>query len=335
MITRINPEHNKESWQLELARAISDPAELFKRLHLDTAKLPASLIAHKDFRLRVTDSYLRCIEPGNPNDPLLLQVLPQGLEVNQSPGDFLLDPVGDADATQTPGLIHKYHGRVLLVTTGACAIHCRYCFRRHFPYSESSAGRDLWQQALAYLAGQPDVDEVILSGGDPLTLSDEKLESLVQQLEAIPHIKTLRVHSRLPIVLPSRVTPTLLDLLENTRLKTVIVVHSNHANELSTAVGDALRQLKQRHFTLLNQAVLLKNVNNDVFTLKTLSKSLFDHGVLPYYLHVLDKVAGAAHFDIADHDAQQLVEALRQQLPGYLVPKLVRETSGEASKTPL
>ncbi|MFN3785962.1 MAG: EF-P beta-lysylation protein EpmB, partial [Thiothrix sp.] len=249
---------------------------------------------------------------------------------------FNVDPVGDQLAQVAAGVLHKYHGRVLLVTTGACAVHCRYCFRRHFPYSDFNPVKAEWEPALSYLRKHPDVQEVILSGGDPLTLSDERLAVFFKQLEALAHIKRVRFHTRLPVVLPSRVDAGFLAVLANIPQQKILVIHANHAQELAADdVSAALVALKQAGVTLLNQAVLLRGVNDNVAAQVALSESLFAHGVLPYYLHVLDKVAGAAHFDVPEAEAMALLAQVRERLPGFLVPKLVREIAGEATKMPL
>ncbi len=334
MIPRIQSE-TTPAWQRELAACITTPEELYRRLHLDPADLPAALTASRAFRLRITTSYLARMRPGDPRDPLLLQVLPSGLELAAQPPEFGADPVGDRDASAAPGVLHKYHGRVLLVATGACAIHCRYCFRRHYPYADGTASRDVWHAAHDYLRRHAEVDEVILSGGDPLVLGDDKLAELTARLEAIPHLRRLRVHSRVPVVLPSRIDAQLLRWIRETRLQVVIVLHVNHARELDAEVGAALRALRAAGVTLLNQSVLLRGVNDSVETLGELSHALFEHGVLPYYLHLLDRVTGAAHFEVPASEAVGLHTALSERLPGYLVPRLVREVAGAASKTPV
>jgi EF-P beta-lysylation protein EpmB len=284
------------------------------------------------FKLRVTKSFAKRMQYGDARDPLLLQVLPLGEEHQQTAG-FSADPVGDLHAQKQPGLLHKYQGRVLLVATGSCAINCRYCFRREYPYSEASATQSQWQQSLEYIAADDSISEVILSGGDPLMLSDKRLDKLISHLEAIPHLKRLRVHSRLPVVLPSRITDGLVRRLSSSRLQAVMVIHSNHAQELDQEVGEAINKLKLAHITCLNQAVLLKNINNSLSALSDLSERLFEIGVLPYYLHLLDKVEGAAHFDVSESQAVHLMAQLQAQLPGYLVPKLVREIAGQPNKT--
>ncbi len=322
----------KSPWQQDLARAISDPAHLLTRLNLDAALLPAARAAAAQFPLRVTEHYLNLIEPGKLQDPLLRQVLPLADELVPTPG-FSTDPVGDAQASSGAGLLHKYQGRALLITTGACAIHCRYCFRRHFPYQADNALRH-WQALLTQLTAQPELTEVILSGGDPLCLSDQRLDALISQIEAVPHIQRLRLHSRLPLVLPNRLTNTLISRLQQSRLHTSLVLHTNHPTELSPALLPGLHALRQADVTLLNQSVLLAGVNDCVATLKQLSETLFAYGILPYYLHVLDPVQGAAHFAVAGSTRQQIAAELRAQLPGYLLPRIVREVVGAPAKLP-
>lgn len=267
----------------------------------------------------------------DPGDPLLRQVLPLGAE-RESVAGFTGDPVGDLAAMSVPGVLHKYHGRALLTATGACAVHCRYCFRRHFPYGVANAAADRWQTAIDYLEADSSIREVILSGGDPLTLSDRRLAELAQRLDAIPHVRRLRLHTRLPIVLPERVDAALLQWLGRTRLQVVVVVHTNHANEVDAAVTAALKALKVIGIELFNQSVLLRGVNDSADALADLSEALFEAGVTPYYLHLLDKVAGAAHFNVPHAEAKRLVEQLSARLPGYLLPRLVREVAGAPAK---
>lgn len=321
-------------WQHELRQAFARPAELLAFLELDpqTPQLAAGLT--RDFPLRVPRGFAERMRKGDARDPLLLQVWPAADEALQVPG-FVSDAVGDLQRARGGGLIHKYQGRVLLIATGACAVHCRYCFRRHFPYSEQLAVRAHWQAALDEIAGDDSISEVILSGGDPLSLADEKLAELVQALDQIAHVQRLRIHTRQPIVLPSRVDERLLAWLDATRLQTVFVLHANHAQELDQQVLQALRPLRERGIVLLNQSVLLRGVNDDADTLAALSERLLKCGVLPYYLHLLDRVQGAAHFEVAEAQAQGLMQALSARLPGYLVPKLVREIAGEPAKTPV
>ncbi len=321
-------------WQHLLANAITDSRTLLQRLQLPLEQLPALQRAQQDFNLRVPEPYLRRIEVGNPEDPLLLQILPQARESLQVPG-YVSDPLQESAANQQQGIIHKYRGRVLLIISGGCAINCRYCFRRHFPYQQNQLGKAQWQQALNYLDSDASIDEVIFSGGDPLAASDERLSGMFRDLQAIPHLRRLRLHSRLPVVIPQRVTGGLLSALQSNRLQTVLVNHVNHPRELDQQVIDAMTALKNSGVTLLNQSVLLRRVNDDSATLKALSEQLFSAGILPYYLHMLDPVAGASHFAIGESRARQLVGELTDQLPGYLVPKLVRELAGASAKVPL
>ena len=321
-------------WDGSAADIITDPAELLALLRLDLSTLPAVLAAARDFPLRVPRSYMRRIRPGDPADPLLLQVLGRSEELEEVPG-YSADPLDEAEHTPVPGILHKYQGRVLLMVTGACAVHCRYCFRRHFPYNEHLPTRDRLAAALDWLAGQGDISEVILSGGDPLSVSDRRLRELLAALEQIPHLKRLRIHSRLPVVMPERVSEGLLTMLGSSRLNPVMVVHANHGAELGSDVATALAALSAAGVRLLNQSVLLRGVNDDADTLAALSERLLEVGVLPYYLHQLDRVAGAAHFAVSDQQALQLVSSLHARLPGYLVPKLVREESGAPGKTAL
>ena len=320
------------AWQRELSEAIRDPVILCRRLGLPAGDTAGMLKAATEFPLRVPESWLSRIRPGDPKDPLLLQILPGALETVHAEG-FSRDPVGDLDARVGRGVLQKYAGRALLIATGACAIHCRYCFRRAFPYAEDTASRDRWRAALEELAGRPDISEVILSGGDPLTLSDERLGELVAGLESIPSIRRLRIHTRLPIVVPSRVDQRLTAWLKATSLPTVMAVHVNHPAELDGPTRQALRALEETGVTLLNQTVLLRGVNDSAAVLQTLSETLFENRVLPYYLHVLDPVQGAAHFNVPDSEAIQLHRALMECLPGYLVPRLVREVRGAPFKT--
>jgi len=317
-----------------MSEAITCPAELLKTLQLPLDLLPAAETAARQFPLRVPHPYLQRITPGNEQDPLLLQVLPLHAEQHAAPG-FVNDPVGDLDAMKAPGLLHKYHGRVLLMTTGACAIHCRYCFRRHFPYSGDQLGKHARRAALDYIRADPSITEVILSGGDPLSLSDDRLSSLVSELEAIPQLQRLRIHTRQPIVLPQRVDDALLGWLAASRLRVVMVLHANHPQELDPEVADAAARLSEAGVSLLNQSVLLQGINDHADTLGQLSTDLFGLGVLPYYLHQLDPVAGAAHFDCGRQRAIAIHQALLSTLPGYLVPRLVVEEAGKPSKTPV
>ena len=321
-------------WQTDMADAVRDPRELLALLDLDPEWLEPARRAAAAFPLRVPRPFLARIAKGDPYDPLLRQVLPLGEELTEVPG-YVRDPVGDMPSIAARGLLHKYAGRVLLITTGACGVHCRYCFRRHFPYSEENARSGEWQAALDYLKADTSIQEVILSGGDPLTLADERLATLVHSLEEIPHIKRLRIHTRQPVVLPSRVDEKLLAWLTACRLQKVVVLHVNHAREVDAAVREACARLSAAGVTLLNQTVLLRGVNDSAVTLVELSEALFTAQVLPYYLNLLDPVAGAAHFDVPEAEALGLMQVLRARLPGYLVPRLVREVPGAPSKMPV
>lgn len=331
MIPRSVGHWQMQDWRHDLREAITRPAELLQALELDPALLEPAIAAGRTFPLRVTKSYLARIRKGDPHDPLLRQILPLGEETSDSGG--MLDPVGDMDATKTPGVLCKYPGRALMITTAACPIHCRYCFRRHYPYSESQAGRDDWAGALDWLQRHPDIDEVILSGGDPLMLDDERLHDLVGRLDRVASLRRLRIHSRVPIALPSRITNELTGMLTASRLRTVVVIHANHPREFDQAVATGLARLAGSGTHLLNQSVLLRGVNDCATTLAALSHILFDHGVLPYYLHLLDDVRGAGHFRVGEDVALALHRSLQADLPGYLVPRLVREDAGNPSKT--
>ncbi len=322
------------SWQDIMADLVTDAADLLQRLALTPAQVGLSAAAMDQFPLRVPLPYLDRIEPGNPNDPLLLQVLPSVAETLSVPG-FSRDPVGESHYNPAPGLLRKYHGRALLLVTSSCAIHCRYCFRRHFPYEDNNPGRRQWQASLDLLRADESIEEVILSGGDPLAAPDRHLAWLVAELERIPHLRRLRIHTRLPIMIPQRVCQDLLQWLGASRLQTVVVIHCNHAREIDQAVVEACLQLRGVGATLLNQSVLLGGINDDAQSLAQLSARLLQAGVLPYYLHMLDKVEGAAHFDISQDRALALLAELRATLPGYLVPRLVREVDGDAAKTPV
>ena len=321
-----------QSWQIALANAIKKPEELLAQLGLTDRLMAIDPAALKQFPLRVPQSYINKMRHGDPEDPLLRQVFPLIDEaVNNQ--NFVTDPVGDQLAITSPGLLQKYNGRALLLTTGACAIHCRYCFRRHFPYNESNPLASQWQQTLSTLQQESDIDEVIISGGDPLALNDQKLAQMVSELEQIPHLKRLRIHTRLPIVLPERINDALLDWISSTRFKVIMVIHANHSNELTPIEAKALQKLTKANVQLLNQSVLLKGINDSVTALAALSEKLIEMAVVPYYLHLLDPVAGASHFDVSEKEGINLIEQLRTKLSGYLVPRLVREQQGKTSKT--
>ena len=334
MIQPSVPHWQGDNWKNSLATAIRDPAELLELLELPRHWLPAAINASQQFPLRVPHGFVARMKKGVPDDPLLLQVLPLHLELEAQSG-FVADPVGDLQAMKTPGLLQKYAGRVLLITTGACGIHCRYCFRRHFPYSEAHIDQTTWQRMIEVISADTSIHEVILSGGDPLSLSDERLLDLIRQLERIPHLTRLRVHTRLPVVVPERVTEGLLQGLSQSPLQLVMVIHVNHANELDDSASKALQSLRNCGITMLNQTVLLRKINDNKDALTGLSEALFAAGVLPYYLHQLDQVQGAGHFNVSDQEALELLGHCRAQLPGYLVPKLVREVQGSPYKLPL
>jgi L-lysine 2,3-aminomutase len=324
------------AWQRELAESTTDPQALLATLQLDPALLAGAQAANDSFGLRVTPSFLARMRRGDPNDPLLRQVLPLADELLDTEG-YEADPLREHAFTRAPGLLQKYAGRALLITTQACAIHCRYCFRREFPYSqqaEAGEGATRFQAALDVIAADSSIEEVILSGGDPLSLSDSRLTRITDALTAMPHVRRIRVHTRQPIVLPSRVDDGLLTWLRGIARPTVFVLHTNHPNEIDEAVRGACRDLRAAGVTLLNQSVLLRGVNDDTDTLVQLSRALMDAGVVPYYLHLPDRVRGTAHFDVTEARAQTLLGELSARLSGYLVPRLVREIPGATSKVP-
>lgn len=325
------PVGGTSAWQLELKRAIRNAAQLVAVLELPATLVEPARQAARGFPLFAPRPYVARMRPGDPADPLLRQVLPLAAELDQPPG-FSGDPVGDAAAKSTAGLLQKYTGRALLVTTGACAVHCRYCFRRHYPYSEGPRSIDDWQPTIDLLAADPTIDEVLLSGGDPLTLVDEQLAELARRLAEIPHLRRLRIHTRLPIVIPQRVTSELLDWLCGTRLAPIMVVHANHPQEIDAATAGALTKLVDAGIPVLNQSVLLRDVNDDADSLIELSRRLIDLRVMPYYLHQLDRVQGAAHFEVPISRGLELIEQMRRALPGYAVPRYVQEVAGEAHK---
>jgi EF-P beta-lysylation protein EpmB len=314
-----------------MATAYSSAEALARAVGVDQ---PVSDAAAGAFGLRVPASYVRRMRRGDPRDPLLLQVLPSYRELEDSPG-YTADPVGERAALRAPGLLQKYSGRALLITTQACAIHCRYCFRREFPYADQSTDAPRWSAALEEIERDESLEEIILSGGDPLSLSDARLRSLTDELAKIPHVRRLRVHTRQPIVLPSRVDSGLIAWLRGISLPTVFVLHCNHPNELDAEVLEACAALRAAGVTLLNQSVLLRGVNDTAEVLADLSRRLFEAGVLPYYLHVLDRVRGAAHFDVPETTARLIAGELAAHLPGYLVPRLVREVHGAPAKVTL
>lgn len=324
-------------WQKSLQEAISRPSELLELLGLPMETLGDTRQAQEaaqQFRLRVPQRFARLMEPGNPADPLLRQVLPLSRETHAATG-YSSDPLAETGKDPAPGILHKYQGRILLVLTGSCGIHCRYCFRRHFPYADRAWNHRDHETALEYLRQRPAIEEVILSGGDPLTVSDERLAALAKELAEIPHLKRLRIHSRMPVLLPERIDEAFLEWFSKGRLQPVLVVHANHPRELDGAVQAALSKLRQAGVAVLNQAVLLRGVNDSVEELQALSESLFEAGALPYYLYLLDRVDGAAHFEVPEEEARSLLADLAARLPGYLVPRLVREVPGARAKVPI
>ncbi|KOO06541.1 EF-P beta-lysylation protein EpmB [Vibrio hepatarius] len=332
IITR-NVDSVEQNWLKQLANGISDPQKLLEQLEIDPEPWQNGFDARKLFAQRVPQSFVERMQKGNPFDPLLRQVLPLSAEFEVHPG-YSNDPLQEQN-NDIPGLLHKYRNRALMIVKGGCAINCRYCFRRHFPYQENKGNKATWQQSLDYLAQHDELNEVILSGGDPLMAKDDELRWLIDHIADIPHIKRLRIHSRLPVVIPARVTDELVSLLAGTRLQVILVTHINHAQEINQELSDALSKLKRVGVTLLNQGVMLKGVNDSVDAQVQLSEALFDSGVLPYYIHVLDKVQGAAHFYISDQQAKAIMAGVIERVSGYLVPKLTREIGGRSSKTPL
>ncbi|EPM5526423.1 lysine 2,3-aminomutase [Acinetobacter baumannii] len=331
----INYLHQEQNWQSQLSDLITDPLELLNLLELSTDQLlSGAILASEKFKLRVPRAFVGKMNAKDPLDPLLLQVLPHHLELEEHP-EFVTDPLGEEAANQLPGVLHKYKSRFLLTLTGACAVHCRYCFRRHFPYQENLPKNEDWLNIKNYIESNPDINEVILSGGDPLTLSNRKLALWLERLSSLKQVKILRIHSRVPIVIPNRIDEELISLLKNSRLRIILVIHSNHASELDDFTCSKLLQLSEHYITVLNQAVLLKGVNDSAQTLTDLSYRLFEARVMPYYLHVLDKVKGAQHFDLIPSEIDAIYQDVLASLPGYLVPKLVREIAGEKNKTPL
>lgn len=325
-----------DDWRAFVKSAIRDPNELLCRLEfpsdLASLWLANTDSAHRQFQTFVPEPFLERMAKGDPADPLLRQVLPRASEMDVVPG-FSADAVGDSAAERTPGLIHKYDGRALLIARGACAVHCRYCFRRHYPYGAGPVSTRQFDKTLDIVRQDPSIEEVILSGGDPLMMVDDRLEELVGLIDAIPHVQRLRIHTRLPVVIPQRVTVALQQMLSETRLARFVVLHINHPNEIDEPVVLAVEKLRSTGATLMNQAVLLKDVNDDVDTLVRLSKRLVNMNCLPYYLHQLDRVQGAAHFEVEPETGRSLIKAMQKQLPGYAMPKYVQEIAGEPSKT--
>lgn len=323
------------TWQRDLAKAIRTPLQLLTALELTGDDIPGlSWLAATDYPLLVPQSFVDRMEIGNPLDPLLLQVLPVNAEVQTAEG-FVADAVGDQQARRAPGMLQKYHGRALLIAAGSCAVHCRYCFRRSYPYGNEPRRLEDWNPALNQLTEDKTLSEVILSGGDPLMLPDVRLAQLMERIDAIDHIDRIRIHTRLPIVLPSRIQDDLLTLSASTRAQVIVVVHINHANEVQADCRQALQRLVSSGIPVLNQTVLLNGINDTVDALESLSNSLINIGVMPYYLHQLDRVTGTAHFEVDPETGRRLIAELRRRMPGYAVPRFVQELPGADSKTPL
>jgi EF-P beta-lysylation protein EpmB len=318
-------------WQTAVSLAVRRASELREILGLPAA---ASVKGEQSFPTFVPWEFLSRIRHGDPLDPLLRQVLPSAEEDLEQPG-FSADPVGDMNAVVAGGILHKYQGRALLVTTGACGVHCRYCFRREFPYAAVGSRSEDWRGSIDYIRNHVEVEEVLLSGGDPLTIVDHKLDELISAIEGIEHVRRLRLHTRMPIVIPQRITPQLVERLSSSRLAVWFVVHANHPNELDSSVLDRLGMLIDAGIPVLNQSVLLRGVNDDATTLIELSRRLVDHRIQPYYLHQLDRVRGASHFEVPVAKGHRLMQRLRESLPGYAVPTYVVEEAGKNSKTPL
>ena len=330
-IINVNNTADLPTWQKELANAVKNPLQLLEILEIEQENDLISQLARKQFPMLVPLPFIKKMQKGNINDPLLKQVLPINDEELLVSG-FTTDPLVEQNNNQQ-GLLHKYKSRILLILKTGCAVNCRYCFRRHFPYADNNINKSQIIEIINYIQAHPDVNEVILSGGDPLMSKDKQLFELLTQLEALPQLTRLRIHTRLPVVIPSRITQALTDRLQQSRFKIVIVLHINHQQEIDADFAQAMQRCHQAGIQLLNQSVLLKDVNDDVGSLVALSEALFSVNILPYYLFLLDKVQGAAHFDIAEKQAQQLHKAMQSELPGYLVPRLSREIAGQQSKT--
>lgn len=318
-------------WQKCLQDTLTTPESVAQALDLSEDILSSMMGGHSLFPIKIPRTLLNRIERGNPDDPVLRQFLPLSAELETKAG-YSTDPLAEKRANPAPGLLHKFTHRVLLTVTQHCAVHCRYCFRRHFNYAANTPSRQDWQEAFDYIAQDTQIEEVILSGGDPLSLPDAYLSHFIERMASIPHVQTLRIHTRVPVMIPQRITESLLDTLTHHRLHTVMVLHCNHANELNDDVQLACELMKSRGIVLLNQAVLLRGINDTLEAQVALNQNLFNIGVLPYYLHAFDPIQGAHHYDVPDHEAIALMRVLRDRLPGYCVPRLVRELAGAGSK---
>jgi len=328
----INHLITQKNWQTQLSEAITSVDELLSILELESLKARIYLPAY--FELRVPRAFVAKMTIGDSDDPLLKQVLPDQQEQITVTG-YVNDPLDENAHNPVKGLLHKYQSRVLLTITGACAIHCRYCFRQHFDYSANMPTASAQADIIDYITAHPEINEVILSGGDPLNVTNRRLFAWFDTLDAIPQLTTIRLHTRLPVVIPARLDDALLDRMAQSRCHIVMVIHCNHANEIDTLTLEYLQRARVAGITLLNQTVLLKGINDSVASQVALSQRLFAAGVLPYYLHILDKVAGAAHFDSDERSAIELYWQLLSELPGYLVPKLVRELPNRPFKVPI
>lgn len=331
ILTRNDSYWQDNEWKKWLSGAFSSPNSLLQHLELAPEQLPYRILSEHPFRQRVPQPFVDRMEAGNPNDPLLLQVLPR-VEESDDVSGYIEDPLGEHESA-LPGLLHKYQSRVLVMLATACAVNCRYCFRREFPYSDNKLGKADWATITDYLQQHEEINEVILSGGDPLIANDDYLATFIQQIETVKHIKRLRIHSRLPVVIPQRITTALVELLSSSRLQCVFVTHINHPNEIDELLAKAMQRLHQAGIPLLNQTVLLRHINDNADTLVSLSEKLFDNHIMPYYLHLLDKVKGAHHFDSDEAMAVHLMQQLQRRLAGFLVPKLVREEAGKPHKS--
>lgn len=331
MITRSAVTWHTEDWQRQLSSVVSSVDELWQLLELPVEALPGAHLAASQFPLRVPRAFVARMRKGDLHDPLLRQVLPLGNELAPLAG-FVADPLAERSSNPHQGLLHKYASRVLVIAGSACAVHCRYCFRRHFPYQDNQLTQAQFDAVVAYIADHPEVNEVILSGGDPLVTSNGRLQRWIEGLEALPQLKRLRLHTRTPVVIPERIDNGLLGLLRQTRLRTIVVVHCNHAQEIDSSFAEAMACLREVSATVLNQAVLLKGVNDSIEAQVALSETLFEAGVLPYYLHLLDQVAGGHAFQIDDADAFAIYRGMAARLPGFLLPRLTREVPGAPAK---